>query len=159
MRRFLAYFYHGASVHLTDEQWSVVSKLLAEDSNGPERRGRPTRNLRHVLDGILWYLCTGAPWQDLPPRFPPHQTCHRWLLRWTANGTLQKVLDALAQDLSRRGGMDINEALQDAAHAATANENRIWTGFRIGSGPRSWQTWTTQIFVSLAVSKAWDRGR
>ncbi|PLX51018.1 MAG: hypothetical protein C0611_09470, partial [Desulfobacteraceae bacterium] len=24
-----------------------------------------------VLNGILWILRTGAPWKDLPPRYPP----------------------------------------------------------------------------------------
>ncbi|MGE5444032.1 MAG: transposase, partial [Ignavibacteriales bacterium] len=40
-------------------------------------RGRPWRDNREVLNGILWILRSGARWKDLPERFPPYQTCHR----------------------------------------------------------------------------------
>jgi transposase len=40
-------------------------------------RGRPWRQAREVLDGVLWVLRTGAPWRDLPERYPSYQTCHR----------------------------------------------------------------------------------
>jgi len=35
-----------------------------------------------VLNGILWVLRTGAPWHDLPERYPSYQTCHRRFQQW-----------------------------------------------------------------------------
>jgi len=62
-----------------------------------------------VLDGILWILRTGAPWRDLPERYPPYQTCHRRFQRWAEEGVLAGVLRALAEDLKERGGLDLPE--------------------------------------------------
>ncbi|MDX7751652.1 transposase, partial [Aeromonas caviae] len=52
---------------LTDAQWGLIEPQF------PSRSliGRPTREPRQVLDGILWILHTGAPWRDLPKRFGP----------------------------------------------------------------------------------------
>ena len=50
---------------LTDEQWAILRPLIPE----PPRRD-------DVLNGILWILRIGAPWQDMPERYPPYQTCH-----------------------------------------------------------------------------------
>ena len=37
-----------------------------------------------MLNGILWILSTGAPWADLPDRYPSYQTCHRRFQQWSA---------------------------------------------------------------------------
>jgi transposase len=51
---------------LTDAQWKILDDLTPEPSCRKDRRGRPWKNRRAVLNGILWVLRTGAPW----PRFP-----------------------------------------------------------------------------------------
>ncbi|MBJ21109.1 MAG: hypothetical protein CL933_17010 [Deltaproteobacteria bacterium] len=40
--------------------------------------GRSRRDPRAVWNGILWILRTGVQWTDLPDRYPPYQTCHRY---------------------------------------------------------------------------------
>jgi transposase len=57
---------------LTDEQWAVVAPLLPRPRRRADGRGRPWRDPRDVLDGILWVLRTGAPWHDLPTRYPSY---------------------------------------------------------------------------------------
>src|SRR5258707_4587619 len=61
---------------LTEAQWQVLKPLLTPKRR-PDGRGRPWRDARAVLNGILWVLRTGTPWADLPDRYPPYQTCHR----------------------------------------------------------------------------------
>ena len=39
--------------------------------NATATTGRTPSDPRLMLDGILWILCTGAPWRDLPTRFGP----------------------------------------------------------------------------------------
>ena len=56
---------------LTDAQWAVLEPLLPKPRRRPDGRGRPWRDPRDVLNGILWILKTGAPWHDLPDRYPP----------------------------------------------------------------------------------------
>ena len=67
---------------LTDEQWVLVGPFLPELARRTDGRGRPWRENRAVLNGILWILRTGAPWADLPDRYPSYQTCHRRFQQW-----------------------------------------------------------------------------
>ena len=59
-------------MNLADEQWEVLEPLVPEPSRRADGRGRPWRDSREVLNGILWVLRTGAPWRDLPGRYPPY---------------------------------------------------------------------------------------
>ncbi len=98
---------------LTDEQWQVLEPLIGRMPRRADGRGRPWRSSRDVLNGILWVLRTGAQWADLPERYPPCQTCHRRFQRWVREGTLERVLAALAQDLKERGKLDLSECFID----------------------------------------------
>lgn len=103
---------------LTDAQWTILAPLLPTPRVRRDRRGRPWRDPRDVLNGILWILRTGAPWKDLPDRYPSYQTCHRRFQRWVRAGTLRHVLKALAADLHARGGLDLSETFIDGSFAS-----------------------------------------
>ena len=62
---------------ITDAQWAILKPWLQLPQD--RVRGRPWRDARAVLNAVLWVLRTGAPWHDLPSRYPPYQTCHRQL--------------------------------------------------------------------------------
>jgi transposase len=55
---------------LTNEQWEVLEPLILDPVRQADGRGRPWRDSRDVLNGILWVLRTGAPWRDLPETLP-----------------------------------------------------------------------------------------
>ena len=76
------------SMDLTDEQWEVLEPLIPVPPRRGDGRGRPWRDPRDVLNAILWILRTGAPWKDLPERYPPYQTCHRRFQKWIEEGVL-----------------------------------------------------------------------
>jgi transposase len=86
---------------LTDEQWNLIDDLFAP----PKRTGRPPRNRRTMMDGILWTLRTGSPWRDLPRAFGPWQTVWRLFDQWNDDGTLIAILNRL------RGQVQIDEQL------------------------------------------------
>ena len=86
---------------LTDEQWNLISDVFSE----PKRTGRPPRDRRQVVDGILWILRTGSPWRDLPDAFGPWATVWDLFDTWNHDGTLQAILDRL------RGQVKIDEEL------------------------------------------------
>jgi transposase len=49
---------------LTDEQWNVIRSFIPDPEiimRTGEKGGRPWRDPRDVLNGILWVLRTGAP--------------------------------------------------------------------------------------------------
>src|SRR2546423_11592765 len=93
---------------LTDEQWALIEPLF-DKPPAVQTRGRPRRDDREVLNGVLWILRSGARWQDLPERFPPYQTCHRRFQQWSRDGTLRNVLEALADDLCIRADVYLSE--------------------------------------------------
>ena len=98
---------------LTDEQWTLLEPLIPKPPRRKDGRGRPWRDPRAVLSGVLWILRTGAPWKDLPERYPPYHTCHRHFQRWVEEGVLESILQALAQDIKERGGLDLSECFID----------------------------------------------
>src|SRR6516165_1649625 len=102
---------------LTDAQWEFLDSLIPEPPRRRDGRGRPWRGRREVLSGILFILRTGAPWADLPDRYPPYQTCHRRFQQWVRSGVMRGVLEALAEDLRSRGGFDLEEAFIDGSFA------------------------------------------
>jgi transposase len=111
---------HAASRHprdLTDQQWNMIGRFLPELPRRQDDRGRPWRENRPVLNGIRWILRTGAPWADLPARYPSHQTCHRAFQRWVRAGVLRTVLEILAQALHDEGYLNLQEAFIDGSFA------------------------------------------
>src|SRR5262245_16582604 len=94
---------------LTDKQWAILEPLIPTPARREDGRGRPWRENREVLNGILWILRSGARWKDMPERFPPFQTCHRRFQQWVRNGTLRKILETLAEDLRENGEIDLSE--------------------------------------------------
>lgn len=145
------------AMDLTDEQWTIVKPLIPEPPRRKDGRGRPWRASRDVLNGILWVLRTGAPWKDLPDRYPPYQTCHRRFQQWVRDGTIASVLRALAEDLESRGGIDLSEAFVDGTFVP-ARKGGSASGKPSGArGPRSWQSQTALVFLSPYMSKVLPR--
>src|SRR5215204_3108852 len=114
------------AVHLTDEQWAVLEPLIPEPPRRPDRRGRPWRDARGVLDGVLWVLRTGASWRDLPGRYPPYLTCHRRFQAWVRDGTLMRVLAALTENLREQGALDLSECFIDGTFIAAKKGVEPW---------------------------------
>ena len=87
---------------LTDPQWELVRDLFPP----PARTGRPRRDRREILDGILWILRTGAPWRDLPEEYGPWGTAWDLFDKWNGDGTLDKVLSLLRSAHVDTGAID-----------------------------------------------------
>ena len=138
---------------LSDAQWAVLGPLLPAPKRRPDGRGRPWRDGREVLNGILYILRTGAPWADLPDRYPPYQTCHRRFQQWVRSGVMKALLQALAEDLRVRGGLDVREAFIDATFAPAKKGGLVSVKPSGARGPRSWQWQTAMVFLSPYASK------
>jgi transposase len=133
---------------LTNEQWKTLEPLIPVPCRRSDGRGRPWRAPRDVLNGILWVLRTGAPWKDLPERYPPYQTCHRRFQQWARDGTFKDILEALAEDLAERGGIDIREAFIDGSFTGAKKGGPAWAKPSAARAPRSWQSQTLMVFLS-----------
>jgi transposase len=137
-------------VDLTDEQWDAIKGCFPTKEQQPtgEKGGRPWRDPRDVVNGVLWILRTGAPWADLPRRYPPYQTCHRRFQTWVEDGALERMLRRLAEDLRDRGKLDLTEAFIDGSHAGAKRGALLLESLAAAKRPRSWQWQTALAFLS-----------
>ncbi len=138
----------GWPVDLKDEQWTVIEPLIPKPRRRADGRGRPRQDDRAVMNGILWILRTGAPWQDMPDRYPSPATCHRRFQSWVGSGVLERLLQALAEDLRDRGKLDLSECFIDGTFVVAKKGGSAWerpSGARVRS---SWQWQTLQAFLS-----------
>src|SRR5579862_10000412 len=138
---------------LTDEQWSVVEPLIPKPKRRKDGKGRPRRESRDVLDGMLWVLWTGAPWSALPSEYPPFQTVHRRMQEWVAERVFWRVLKALAEDLRERGKIDLTEAFVDGTHAGAKRGALSSELLAVDPQQRSWQSLTLAVFRSPLGSR------
>jgi putative transposase len=90
---------------LTDAQWMLLGPLVRErDPVGP---GRPaTVDWREVVNALLYIKQTGCPWRYPPHDLPPRSTVHYYFTKWTADGTLETVVQRLRERSRRRAGRE-----------------------------------------------------
>ena len=97
---------------LTDSQWQRIALLLPK----PKKTGRPRRDERETINGILYILSTGCRWKDLPHdiRSSP-STCNRRLLEYDKKGHWQRIGQELMKEAERKGKLNLNNAYHDAS--------------------------------------------
>ena len=138
---------------LKDEQWQRIETILPPDRVRADGRGRPWSDRRKALEGALWILRTGAPWQDLPPRYGPYQTVHRRFQNWVRDGTIERVLLALAEHLQAAGGLDLKECFVDGTFVPAKKGGAGWAKPSGARAPRSWVLRTAMVFLSPCGQK------
>jgi transposase len=77
---------------LSDAQWELIAALVPMASR---HGGGRWRNHRRVASGLIWKLCTGAQWRDLPERYGPWQMVYERLTHWRRQRPFDTILDRL----------------------------------------------------------------
>jgi transposase len=88
---------------LSDAQWERLRPLLPPPPRG---RGRPRRDDRLIVEGIIWRLATGVPWRDLPARFGPWKTVYSRFRRWQQAGVWERALATRQAQADAAGEVD-----------------------------------------------------
>ena len=132
---------------LTDAQWAVLEPVFRPPRRS-DGRGRPWRDTRAVVNGVLWVLRTSAPWHDLPSRYPPYQTCHRRFQQWQRSKLLERLLQKLAEDLRDRGKLDLSEAFIDASFSSAKKGAPPLALLDAVRAAKSWRLATAMVFLS-----------
>lgn len=112
---------------LSDEAWRVVSDLFIETHG----RGRPRLSDRLMLDGVLWVLCLGAAWRNMPERFGRWSTVHQRFRGWRNQGTFDQMLKRLHLRLNEQGLIDLQTWMIDST-AVRATRASSGTGKKRG---------------------------
>jgi transposase len=87
------FFSTPMAARLTDEQWERLRPLMP-----PQKppTGRPTRDHRTVLAGMLWIFGTGASWRDLPKEeFGSWRTVYSRYRKWRKEGLWRRIVETL----------------------------------------------------------------
>jgi len=135
---------------LKDEQWGLILPHIPIPQK-KDGRGRPRRDNREILNGVLWILRTGAQWKDLPERYPPYQTCHRRYQEWILRKVFDKILTVLAQDMEKRGKIKLEECFIDGTFSAAKKGGLWWVKPSAARGQKSWQWQIKRVFQSPSI--------
>ena len=127
---------------VTARAWLRLQPLLP-----PPKPGKPRKDDRLVVNGILWKLATGAPWRDLPERYGPWASVYTRFRRWTRAGVWDTIFAAVQRHADAGGHLDwqvhfvdgtVIRAHQHAAGAKGGTQRRKrWAAVGAGSVRRS----------------------
>lgn len=88
---------------LTDEQWAILEPMIPPAWPG----GRPRKtDMREVANALFYLTREGCTWRALPHDFPPWKTVYNYFQWWTWDGTWQKMLDALREQVRLKAGRE-----------------------------------------------------
>ena len=133
---------------LTDSQWEYIETFIPPLPVRADRKGRPWKDPREVLNGILWVLRSGCRWYEMPDCYPPYQTCHRRFQQWVQQGVMDVLLEALAEDLESRGHIDLDECFIDGSFSSAKKGATEWEQPKEARVPKSWRLQTAMVFLS-----------
>jgi transposase len=118
---------------LTDAQWALIEPLvpvLSTRGRGT-RGGRPPKYpRRRVVDAILYVTRTGCSWRQLPHDFPPGETVFYYFQRWTLDGTVDRIHQALHDAVRDADGRD------PAASAGVVDSQTVPGAATVGKSSR-----------------------
>lgn len=98
---------------LSDIQWAIVEPHLPKNSR---KGGRPWKDHRTVINGILWKLNTGAQWRDVPEHYGSWQTLYDRYTYWRATGLWDNLMRTLLGELRKRDMLDTESFNIDATY-------------------------------------------
>lgn len=102
---------------LSDELWAVIEPILPAPK--PRRfrfPGRKPVENRVSLNGILFVLKTGIPWEDLPAEMGCcGMTCWRRLAEWQSAGLWERIRRVLLDRLNQADLIDWKRAILDSS--------------------------------------------
>ena len=90
--------------NLTEFEWNAIREFLPSERTG--QAGRPWKPHRNVIDGILFVLHTGIPWEDLPREFGKYKTVYNRFRRWVKSGLWQRIFETLIERILNAGEID-----------------------------------------------------
>ena len=132
---------------LTDEEWALVAPLIPPPKPGGNKR---TRDMREVVNGLMYVLSTGCQWRAIPKDLPPRSTVYGYFDLWDHDGTVQRLHHALYVQCREQAGREAgptaaiidSQSVKGAEKGGPPSTPRATTRAR-RSGGRSAMSWST----------------
>ena len=90
---------------LTEAQWARVEPHCQGKKSDPGRSGMDNRRF---LEAVLWIVCTGSPWRDLPAELGKWSTVFKRFRDWVKADVFKRLFDAASEQ------PDMEYAMADA---------------------------------------------
>lgn len=119
---------------VSDGLWEQARPVLPVVERRFRYPGRRRVDDRRCLEGILFVLFSGLPWEAVPAELGVSGvTCWRRLQEWQQAGVWQRLLAVLVEELERVGARDQARLIVDASIApakkgAVRRGQARWTG-------------------------------
>jgi len=128
---------------LSEAEWRVLKGLLPIDAAN-RGRGRPPKENRSIINGILWRLRRGTPWRDVPPKYGNWNTIYRRFRRWSEAGVWEAVSVTLAEIMADSGHCSIDSTTVRAHVSAAGGKGGLIDALLAARGagsPVSFTVW------------------
>jgi len=103
---------------VSDGLWERVHPLLPVAERRFRYPGRQRINDRQCLEGILYVLFSGLPWEAVPSELGVSGvTCWRRLEEWQTGGVWQRLLSVLHTELEELQALDEDRLIVDSSLA------------------------------------------
>ena len=80
---------------ISNREWESIKDKLPERTG---KRGRPAKNNRIMLNGMLWIAKTEAQWREMPECYEPWQSVYARFRKWQKDGVWEKIFHTLSSD-------------------------------------------------------------
>lgn len=84
--------------------WVTLKAHLPYSKSTSYRGGRPSVELKEVINAIFYVLKTGCSWRSLPHDFPHWNTVYGYFNRWSKDGTWEFIHNWLVKKIRTKAG-------------------------------------------------------
>lgn len=142
---------------LTDEQWALIEPMVPVKPGG-----RPAKHpRRRIVEAILYVNRTGCSWRSLPHDFPPWDTVYWYFQLWNAEGTTDRIHNALRDAVRDAAGRDpmasagiVDSQSVKGADTVGADSRGYDAGKKINGRKRHIVTDTLGLLIVVLVTAA-----
>ena len=71
--------------------WKNLKKELPQPKNNTNKGGRPSIDLKEIINAIFYVLKEGCSWRAMPHDFPEWETVYGYFNRWSKDGTWEMI--------------------------------------------------------------------
>lgn len=78
---------------ITTKEWERIKDKFPPERTG--KKGRPRKDNRTMLNGMLWILRSGAQWREMPECYGKWQAVYARFRKWEKDGIFEMIFREL----------------------------------------------------------------